>query len=222
MALYAMGDLHLSTSTNKPMNIFGDHWENHDIQIKNNWCLNDDDTIVIPGDISWAMNFKELESDLKFLNDLKGKKIILKGNHDYWWTTMKKMIDFIEPFGTISFLHNNTYEVEGYSLCGTRGWIQEPGEKSDLIVLKREAGRLEKSLSSAKNEIIAFLHYPPVYGNVYCSEIMAILKKYDVKRCYYGHLHGRAFENARTGIIEGIEFSLVSSDFLKFKPLKIN
>lgn len=221
MALYAMGDLHLSISVNKPMNIFGDQWENHDIKIKENWCLNDNDTIIIPGDISWAMSFKEIESDFIFINELKGKKILLKGNHDYWWTTMKKMLDFIKPFQTISFLHNNSYEVEGCSICGTRGWIQEPGEKKDIKVLNREVGRLETSLSSAKNEIIVFLHYPPIYGNVYCTEIMDMLQKYNVKRCYYGHLHGRAFENAREGVVDNIDFSLVSSDYLNFTPLKI-
>lgn len=221
MALYAMADLHLSLSTNKPMDVFGERWANYHQRIKDNWCLEDNDTIVIPGDISWAMNFEELKADFEFLGNLKGKKIISKGNHDYWWNSLKKLNEFASNYGDIQFLHNNAFEYKEYSICGTRGWIQEPGESSDLKVLVREAGRLKLSLNKAIGEPIVFLHYPPIYAGIYCKEIMDVLLEYNIKRCLYGHLHGPAISAAKVGNFYNIDFSLISSDYLNFTPLLI-
>ena len=225
MALYVIGDLHLSYSEkiNKPMDIFGDRWLNHGEQIKSNWEATEEDTTVIAGDISWAMNFSELEPDFAFIDALPGKKIILKGNHDYWWTTVKKMKAFAAAYPSIEFLHNNSFNVDGINMCGTRGWILEPDEAQDEKVLMREVGRLRESLNSAKEgERAVFLHYPPITVATRCDEIMAVLHEYGIKRCYYGHLHGKAIRGALTGMAEDIEFKLISADFLGFKPLKID
>ncbi len=221
MALYTMADFHLSESTGKPMDIFGPVWENHSKKIAENWPLTENDAIVMPGDFSWAMTLEEVRADFEFLAKLKGKKILSKGNHDYWWSSMKKITEFAAPYGNISFLHNNSVSIEGVSLCGTRGWIQEPGEAADIKVLKREAERLERSLLAAEQEPIVFLHYPPICGNIYCEPIMEVLKKYQVKKCFYGHLHGKAIRSAKEGLYYGTEFRLVSADHLGFVPLKI-
>lgn len=221
MALYAMADLHLSLSTDKPMDIFGSAWENYIQRIEDNWSLKSDDTIVIPGDISWASNFSELKADFDFLASLPGKKIILKGNHDYWWNTVKKLNEFVSPYGNIFFLHNNSYVYENISVCGTRGWIQEPGSEADIKVLKREAMRLEASLATASESPVVFMHYPPLFSDQKNDMIIDIMKKYGVKKCYYGHLHGKSFENAKTGEYEGIFYALISADYLGFSPLLV-
>lgn len=225
MSLYVIGDLHLSLSDkiNKPMDIFGDRWSKHDDQIRANWPASGEDTTVLAGDISWAMNFAELRPDFEFIESLPGRKIILKGNHDYWWTTLKKMNAFAADYPSVSFLHNNSYEADGVSICGTRGWITEPGEPEDEKILLREAGRLRESLKSARySEKIVFLHYPPITLAARCDEILELLSEYGVKRCYYGHLHGKAIKGAFTGFADGTEFRLISADFLGFKPLKID
>ena len=225
MSLYVIGDLHLSLSekVDKPMDIFGDKWENHTEQLRENWCLCENDTAVILGDVSWAMNFSELEEDFAFINSLPGKKLIVKGNHDYWWETLKKMRKFAEKYPTIDFVHNNSYLVDGVNVCGTRGWIAEPNEPCDEKVLQRELGRLKLSLESVKNphEKVVFLHYPPLYFNVRCEEIMSILKNYGVSRCYYGHLHGKAHRGAIEGEREGILLKCVSADYVSFCPVLV-
>ena len=218
MSLYVMADLHLSLSTDKPMDIFGERWADHHNKIKQNWCLEPDDVIVIPGDISWAMDLPELEADLEFLSNLPGRKIIAKGNHDYWWTSMKKMTAFTERFGNIYVLHNNSYEFGGISICGTRGWIREPGKPEDVKVLQREKIRLEASLKTAKSRPVVFLHYPPVFAELDCPDILEVLNGYGVKQCFYGHLHGKAIGGAVNGERNGIEYSLISADFLNFTP----
>lgn len=222
MALYAMADLHLSESTGKPMDIFGPMWQNHSRKIEENWPLTDGDTIVIPGDFSWAMTLEEVRADFDFLARLKGRKILSKGNHDYWWSSMKKITDLVSDYGNIAFLHNNSIPAEGISLCGTRGWIQEPGEAADIKVLKREAERLERSILAAESEPVVFLHYPPICGNIFCEPIMEVLIKHKINRCYYGHLHGKAIRAAKEGKFYGTEFRLVSADHLNFCPLKID
>ena len=222
MALYAMADFHLSESTGKPMDIFGPVWEKHAEKIVENWPLTDDDTIVMPGDFSWAMTLDEVKADFDFLSKLKGKKILSKGNHDYWWSSMKKNTELTEAYGNVAFLHNNSIPAEGYSICGTRGWIQEPGEPADIKVLKREAERLERSILAAEKEPLVFLHYPPLCGNIYCEEIMEVLQKYRIKKCFYGHLHGKSIRAAKEGLFYGTEFFLVSADYLEFTPLKIS
>lgn len=225
--VYTIGDLHLSFGCNKPMDIFGG-WTNHIERLTENWngTVKQDDTVIIIGDISWAMDLKNAYADFDFINKLNGKKIIIKGNHDYWWTTMKKMEEFLDAnfFDTIKLLNNNAFLVEGISVCGTRGWINETGEPLDAKVLAREAGRLEASLTMGKKlggELIAFIHYPPIYGTEENYSILDVLKKYDVRKCYYGHIHGSAISHALNGIRGDIEYKLVSADGVGFCPVLI-
>lgn len=224
MSLYAIADLHLSLSVDKPMNIFPG-WDNHVERLEINWqnTVAADDTVVIPGDISWAINFEEAKADFDFINHLNGKKVILKGNHDYWWNSMAKMNRFLDDngFDTISILHNNHYAYGDYGICGTRGWIKDTEEPADAKVLAREAGRLEASIRSALNdgkEPIVFLHYPPIYANDRNREILDVLYKYDIKCCYYGHLHGNAHRFAVCGEVDGINYQLIAGDFVQFCP----
>lgn len=224
MSLYTIGDLHLSLGSDKPMDIFGG-WESHTERILKNWSdtVGEGDLTVIPGDISWAMNFEGAKADFAFIEKLPGRKILLKGNHDYWWNTMAKMKKFLSDncFNSINILHNNYYEYEGYGICGTRGWINDSDEPADAKVLAREAARLEASIApavAAGLEPLAFLHYPPVFLGDRNEEILRTLHKYGVKKCYYGHVHGAAHKNAAQGMYEDIRFELVSSDFLQFCP----
>lgn len=227
MSLYVIGDLHLSLGEDKPMDIFHG-WENYVDRLKSGWTENvsENDTVVIPGDICWAMKLDDAYTDFKFINELPGRKIILKGNHDYWWSTMGKMTKFLSDngFHTISILHNNHYRCENYGICGTRGWIAENGEPADAKVLAREAGRLETSISSAEKEgliPLVFLHYPPLFGNSVNYSIMDVLRKHNINKCWYGHIHGRSCENAVNGLRDGIDFHLVSGDYIQFTPQKI-
>ena len=222
MSLFAIADTHLSFGTDKPMDSFPG-WNDYVDRIEKNWnkIVTDDDTVVIAGDISWAMNFDELKADFDFIERLNGKKIILKGNHDYWWNTSKKMNDFIElqRYKTISILFNNSYDVDGVSVCGSRGWLFDVDDEHDEKVLNREVGRLRLSLECAVNdEIIVFLHYPPVTTDTKCDEILNLLKEYGIKKCYYGHLHGIAAKKAIDDVVDGIEFRLISCDRLGFVP----
>ena len=222
MSLFAIADTHLSFGTDKPMDSFPG-WNDYVDRIEKNWnkIVTNDDTVVIAGDISWAMNFDELKADFDFIERLNGKKIILKGNHDYWWNTSKKMNDFIESqrYKTISILFNNSYDIDGVSVCGSRGWLFDVDDEHDEKVLNREVGRLRLSLESAVNdEIIVFLHYPPVTTDTKCDEILNLLKEYGIKKCYYGHLHGIAAKKAVDDVVDGIEFRLISCDRLGFVP----
>lgn len=228
MSLFAIADLHLSLSVNKPMDIFGDRWSNHVEKLTKNWneTVSEDDVVVIPGDISWAINFDEAKADFDYINKLNGTKIISKGNHDYWWSTLSKLNAFLAEnnFDTIKFLHNNHYSYENYGICGTRGWINETSVPADAKVLAREAQRLEVSIKSALNENlepIVFLHYPPVFGNESNYDILDVMYKYNVKECYYGHLHGNAHKYAICGEREGINFNLIAADFVQFCPKKV-
>lgn len=233
MSIYVIGDLHLSFSQNKPMNIFGNNWDNHELKIKQNWeeQVKEDDTVILPGDFSWATYLKDTYLDFKYLNDLPGKKILLKGNHDYWWTTVTSMKKFLEEnnFKNIDFLYNNAIECEDKILVGTRGWCFQESEE-DKKMINRENQRLELSIQDAikkdtGKEIIAFMHYPPIITKLLTEnkylEFYKTLKKYDIKNCYYGHLHGKAQEGAVIGDVDGIYFELVSADYLNFKLLKI-
>ena len=222
MSLFAIADTHLSFGTNKPMDSFPG-WNDYVERLENNWnrIVTDDDTVVIAGDISWAMNFEQLYADFDFINKLNGKKIILKGNHDYWWTTINKMNNFIADnnFDTVSILHNNSYNIDGISVCGSRGWMFDSDEPHDEKVLAREVGRIKMSLDSAQSDNkIVFLHYPPITTNSCCREIVDILSQYGIKKCYYGHLHGIAAKMAIDDTVDGIEFRLVSCDRLGFTP----
>lgn len=222
MSLFAIADTHLSFGTDKPMDSFPG-WNDYVSRIEKNWnsVVGDDDTVVIAGDISWAMSFDELKADFEFINKLNGHKIILKGNHDYWWNTASKMNKFIEENGydTIKILHNNSFVVDGVSVCGSRGWMFESEEAHDEKILNREVNRVKMSLDSAQcDEKLVFLHYPPVTTNLECKEILELLKQYGIKKCYYGHLHGVATKFAVEGEIEGIDFKLISCDKLGFMP----
>lgn len=228
MALFVMGDLHLSLSSDKSMDIFGG-WENYAERIKENWNreVSPEDTVVVPGDISWAMSLKETVADFRYIHELPGRKIILKGNHDYWWTTAAKMNNFLAEngFDSIFILHNNHYAYESYGICGTRGWINDDSEPADAKVLAREAQRLETSIASAENaglEPLVFLHYPPLYGNEYNPDLLEVMYRHNIKRCWYGHIHGRkGHQNAVNGERDGIVFQLVSADYVQFCPVKI-
>lgn len=222
MSIFAIADTHLSFGTDKPMDSFPG-WNDYVQRIEKNWnkIVTDNDTVVIAGDISWAMNFDELKADFDFINKLNGQKIIIKGNHDYWWNTLKKMNEFIEQngFNTIRILYNNSYTVENISICGSRGWMFESEDEHNEKVLKREVGRLKLSLDSANSdEKIVFLHYPPITVDSKCDEIFNLLKEYGIKKCYYGHLHGVAAKYAIDDTIEDIKFNLISCDRLSFTP----
>lgn len=224
MSLFVIGDTHLSLSVDKPMDVFKG-WTDYTDRLKNNWnrVVSPEDSVVIPGDISWAMNFDEAVKDFSFLNSLNGKKYILKGNHDYWWNTMSKMNGFLEDngFDTVKIIHNNAYSVEGFALAGSRGWFYDDTAEADKKVILREAGRLRASLRAASElggELVAFLHYPPISSVQRCDEILSVLEEFSVKRCYFGHLHG--FVPPENTKIEwnGTVFSLVSADYLDFCP----
>jgi len=209
------------------MNIFGG-WENYVEKLTENWHNNikPDDTVVLVGDLSWGISLEQSESDLNFVNLLPGKKIILKGNHDFWWTTKNKMEVFFSQkgFNTLNILHNNHFEYEKIGICGTRGWINETSIEADKKVLAREAGRLNTSILSAKNkglEPIVFLHYPPIYASNCNYEILEVLFKHGIKQCYYGHIHGKSCDYSINGERDGINYTLISSDYLHFNPLKI-
>ena len=226
MSLYAIADLHLSFGVDKPMDIFGG-WEDYQTRIYENWQKNikEDDLVVIAGDISWAMTTEEAVADFKFIESLNGKKIIMKGNHDYWWSTKSKIEKmFLEnDIKSIEIMQNNSFRYENISICGTRGWINENGKEADKKVLTREAMRLEMSIQSAEEETekIVFLHYPPIFKNDCNYSILEVLKKYNIKTVYYGHLHGASCLNAFEGERDGITYKLISGDHIKFNPVKI-
>lgn len=225
MAIYVLGDPHLSFSTDKPMDIFGSRWQDHPQKIKAAWLktVDKDDTVVLAGDLSWAMSLKEAEADLEFFHDLPGKKILLKGNHDYWWKTVAKMDRFFRERNWEDFqiLHNNTIVCENVALCGTRGWEPSANGEQEGKILDREVQRLEHSLQAAPSgcERVVILHYPPFDGEH--APFEELLKKYGVRRCYYGHIHGRAAVESVPTRREGILYTLISADALDFTPLLI-
>ena len=234
MSIYTIADLHLSFLHNKSMDIFGENWENHAEKIEYNWknTVTENDNVILAGDFSWAMYLKDTELDFKFLNSLPGNKILLKGNHDYWWTTIAKMDRFIQDNGykNIHFLYNNSYLVEDKIIVGTRGWnIIDTSDDSKMI--KRENARLELSIKDGLKkygdgkEIIVFMHYPPINKNDMSenepTEFIETLKKYKIHKCYYGHLHGLSHKEAIEGEIEGIEYKLISADYLNFNLIKV-
>lgn len=227
MAIYAIGDLHLSVAADKPMDIFAG-WENHTEKLIANWKkkITDQDTIVLAGDISWEMSLGKAIPDFRLIHQLPGQKIILKGNHDYWWTSLSKMRETLEKheLDSIHFLHNNSYYVEGVHICGSRGWIFENGEPYDEKIIRREALRIEASLKSRgseEGETMLFLHYPPIYAGQTLEPYIKLMQQYGVSRCYYGHIHGKGYKYAVSGLCRGIEMSLISADYLSFDPLLI-
>ncbi|MDL2294785.1 metallophosphoesterase [Ruminococcaceae bacterium OttesenSCG-928-D13] len=229
MALFTISDLHLSLGHDKPMDIFKG-WEGYLDRLRENWSntVTTEDTVVVAGDISWAMKLENCDEDFAFIHALPGRKLLMKGNHDYWWSTRAKMDQYLADrgFHTLEILFNNSFLVDGTAVCGTRSWMYEPDAPHDAKVMARENGRLRVSLEHAAQnwpsaERVAFLHYPPVYQNVRSEEVIAILKEYAVVRCYYGHLHGVSIYSAVQGMVDGIDYRLVSADALKFRPFVI-
>lgn len=233
MAIYVIADLHLSFGEPKPMDIFGENWANHEEKVKANWIkkVKPEDTVILPGDFSWATYLENTIQDFGYLNSLPGKKILLKGNHDYWWTTINKMKKFLQDnqFENIDFLYNNSYLIENKIIVGTRGWNLL--EDVDGKMLNRETIRLELSIQEGikkygeDKEIIAFMHYPPVTGTYLYQkkymDFLQLMKKYHIRKCYYGHLHGASHKDAVEGMVEEVELKLISADYLDFNLVEV-
>lgn len=225
--IFAIGDLHLDSSGDKPMDIFGEIWANHQEKIIHNWnsTICEDDLVLLAGDISWALKLNEAYEDLLKIDKLPGKKIIIKGNHDYWWNSLKKLNSL--GLKTIHFIQNNSYIYNNIGIAGTRGWSNIDEEMPDLQdqkIFKRELNRLKLSLESLENNLekkIVMLHYPPFNIDSSPNEFVEIMKKYDIDICVYGHLHAEGHKYIVEGIIEDIEFHCVSSDYINFMPKKI-
>ena len=230
MALYAISDLHLPLGVDKPMDVFGKTWENYVARLAENWrkTVSQEDTVVLPGDFSWATYLPQAHADFSFLHDLPGKKVLLKGNHDYWWTTRNKLDEFMREhgFSDICFLQNDALLYGETALCGTRGWAYgEAMEAEDEKIYAREVARLRLSLDAAQRlspkQIIVFLHYPPVTPETRENRFTAVLEEYGVKACVFGHIHAAGHKSAVTGNIRGVEYLLVSCDYLGFCPVKL-
>ena len=227
MALYAIGDLHLCLGAPKPMDIFGGAWVGYMDKLKDGLSIiTAEDTTILLGDLSWSLDLPGAKADFAWINEIPGQKIILKGNHDYWWSTAAKFHKFCQEngFETLNILNNNCYFYEDWALCGTRGWFfeEERSGQHDEKVFKRELIRLETSLKAAgeRNKMV-FLHYPPLYKGYECREILDLLEKYEVRRCFYGHLHGGSHRLAMEGTWNGVEFRLAAADYLGFKPYRV-
>ncbi len=221
--VFVIGDLHLSFGVDKPMEIFGYKWENHIEKLTNNWIeqVKEDDTVILAGDFSWSSNLDDAYKDFEYINNLPGKKILLKGNHDYWWSTLTKMNKYLEEknFKNIYFLHNNSYEFEDFEIVGTKGWSDQEITGYEKNIL-REIGRLKTSIESTKTDKpkIAVIHHPPFFtGEKEEYKFTKILEENNVKKCYYGHLHGSSHINAIQGSINGVEYHLISGDYLDFR-----
>lgn len=227
MALYALGDLHLSLTAQKPMDVFGGRWVGYMEKLEEGLSvITPEDTTVLLGDLTWALSLEEAAADFGWINRIPGRKIILKGNHDYWWSTASKFYKFCAQNGyeNMWILNNNHYEYGDYAICGTRGWFfeEERSGAHDEKVFKRELIRLETSLQSA-GELpkLVFLHYPPRYKGYECGEILALLDKYQVRSCYYGHLHGDSHRLAQQGLWDGVDYRLVAADYVDFRPVQV-
>ena len=236
MSVFVIADLHLDIKTNqKSMEIFGQRWLGYVEKIRKNWCrvVSDSDTVVIPGDISWALSLEESLEDLKFIDSLPGKKIIMKGNHDFWWSTVSKLEKFFKEndITTISVLNNNAIEVEDYIIAGSRGWFTDKSMQNSTQgdvdydkIINRETIRLKMSLDAAKKlnaqskkEILVFFHFPPIWSDFCCERIIDILKEYDIKRCFFGHIHG-SYSVSGVFFYDEIRFEMISADFMDFLP----
>jgi len=217
MSIFAIGDLHLDVNNEKPMNIFGSNWDNHEKKIKKDWLekVKENDLVILPGDLSWASTLEEAYSAFEYLEKLPGKKLLLKGNHDYWWNSLKKMNEFLynNNFSSIHFLYNNSFLYDEYIIAGTRGWTQD-----DEKIINREKIRLELSIQDGikkygtEKKLIIVMHYPPI------GEFINIIEKYNAKIAIYGHLHG--LENEPI-INCKVPVKLVSSDYLNFTLYKL-
>lgn len=227
MALYVLSDLHLSFGVPKPMDVFGGRWEGYQKKLESSLqILKAEDTIVLPGDFCWALDLEQAKADFAFLHRFPGRKLLVKGNHDYWWSTASKFYSFCEEngFSDCCLLHNTCFFYDDLALCGTRGWFfeEEQGGTHDEKIFRRELIRLETSLQAAGDrEKLCFLHYPPRYKGYTCPEILELLHRYGVSRCYYGHLHADSHKLAMEGLLDGIEYRLVAADYVNFEPVCI-
>ena len=236
MAIFVIADLHLDTKSNqKSMEVFGNRWKDYVYKIQRNWThlVGENDTVIIPGDISWALNLEEALHDLKWIDALPGKKILMKGNHDFWWSTASKMQKFFceNCINSIDILNNNAFEVESYILAGSRGWFTDRSMQNNTTqkidyakIINREVIRLRMSLDCAKKlqnksekEILVFLHFPPVWGDFRCEEILELLASYEIRRCYFGHIHS-AYTAPSSFFHNEIQFKIISADYLDFIP----
>ena len=228
MALYVIADLHLSLGADKPMDVFPG-WKDYVQRLEKNWTalVKPEDTVVVAGDISWAMKLEEAVADFAFLNGLPGEKLLLKGNHDYWWSTRSKIDAFFQEqgFSTLHILHNCAYRVGDVAVCGTRGWLYNSETAEDKKIVAREAGRLLASLAEGEKlggEPMVFLHYPPVYDSMECGGILDILEERRISHCYFGHIHGQyAARKALVGEYRGVRMHLISCDFVNFIPVLV-
>lgn len=227
MALYAISDLHLSLSGDKPMDVFSEEWKNHDVKIRENWLkkVKEEDTVLLAGDISWSMKLQGGKEELDFVAGLPGRKIIIKGNHDYWWGSITKLNSM---YDNMDFIQNNFFSYEDYAICGTRGWVI-PGsslfKEEDEKIFRREVLRLKMSLDAAKKrgfqKFIVMIHYPPVNETFKDSEFTDIFEEYGVEKVIYGHLHGKSLQRVMTGERQGVEYILTSCDYIGFDPVLI-
>lgn len=228
MSLFAIADLHLSLSADKPMDVFHG-WENYVQRLEKNWrtLITENDTVVIAGDISWGMRLEETEKDFAFLHALPGKKLLLKGNHDYWWSTRAKIVAYLQSFGydDIEIVHNSACRVGEISVCGSRGWMCRAITEEDKKIVRREAGRIETSIRLAEQlggTPVVFLHYPPVYDGVESTEILDVLERHHIRECYFGHIHGsQASRRSLLGEYRGIRMRLISADHVAFMPVLV-
>ena len=240
MSVWVIADLHLSFGKDvpKPMDRFGSRWENHAEKIARRWnaVVRLGDTVVMPGDFSWADTLSEAEADFRFLDALPGKKLLGKGNHDYWWTGVTKMKAFLAErgFSTVDFLYNNAHAAEGLALAGARGWFLEERQQTAIEadygkLVRREAERLNLSLAAAeelrRKEGIAepplvFLHFPPVWGDFRLDELVDLMRAHGVTRCWYGHIHGQ-YSQPPSFEWKGITFANAAADYLNFTPLPV-
>lgn len=228
MALYVIADLHLSLGADKPMDVFPG-WKDYVQRLEKNWrsLVNPEDTVVVAGDISWAMKLEDCQKDFAFLNSLPGHKVLLKGNHDYWWSTRNKIDTYLaeNAFSSMRILHNCAYRVGDRAICGTRGWLYNSATDEDRKIVNREAGRLLASINAAKalgGRLTAFLHYPPVFDTMECRELLDILVDHQVSDCYFGHIHGQyAARKALIGNYKCVKMHLISCDFVEFRPVLV-
>lgn len=224
--IFTIGDLHLDSTGEKPMDIFGDNWLNHEDQIMDNWkkIIAEDDLVLLAGDISWALKLEEAYEDLKRIDELPGRKIMIKGNHDYWWDSLNKINNL--ELKTIDFIQNNSFIYNGIAIAGTRGWfsVEDENDEQNKKIFTRELNRLKLSLESIKDQVdkkIVMIHYPPFNMDLNPNEFVDIMKEYHVDICLYGHLHAEGHKYAIEGKIQGIDFHCISSDFIDFMPKKI-
>ena len=226
MKIFAISDLHLSGYTPKPMSVFGEHWEGHWDKIRDSWQdkVTEDDVVLIPGDISWAMTLDEALIDLKEIGELPGKKVMIRGNHDYWWSSISRVREAVDS--SIFPIQNDSIKYGSIWFCGTRGW-PSPGSREysdhDEKVFNRELIRLELSLESVEDDapIVVLLHYPPFNDRGENTQFIEILRNYRVEHVVFGHLHADSLKNVKEGQLEGIDYHLVSCDYLDFELKEI-